>query len=115
MTGLDPGRLTVDKAKITDYLLCPVHPDGNSKAAFFTRYGFLVEQWPVFAAALREHGARQAIVRRIDSPFGTKYLVTGRIATPDGRDPVICTVRIQEHGQSGCRLVTAYPYATEGS
>ncbi len=115
MTGLNPDHLQVDKAKITDYLLCTAHPDGNSKAAFFAHYGFLVEQWQVFATALRVHGKRQEIVRRIDSPFGAKYLVTGRIDTPDGRDPVIRTVWIQEHGQSSCRLVTAYPYTAERS
>lgn len=115
MTRLDPDHLQVDKAKITDYLLCRAHPDGNSKAAFFARYGFLVEQWPVFATALCAHGASQEIVRRIDSPFGTKYLVTGRIVTPDGRDPVINTVWTREHGQDACRLITAYPNTAEGS
>ena len=34
-------HVRVDREKVTDYLLSPSHPDGASKANFFTRYGDL--------------------------------------------------------------------------
>jgi len=47
---------TVEREKITDYLLNTAHPHGASKARFFSGFGFSSEKWQVLAAALREHG-----------------------------------------------------------
>ena len=49
-------RARVDREKLTDCLLCVSHPDGGSKAEFFARFGFRVEDWEVLAEALRRHG-----------------------------------------------------------
>jgi len=43
----------VDREKLTDYLLCVSHPDGASKAEFFARLGFRLEDWAALADALR--------------------------------------------------------------
>lgn len=99
----------VDREKLTDYLLCASHPDGGSKAEFFARFGFRVEDWEVLAEALRRHGAHCDVVNTVDSAYGTRYAVDGPLETPDGRNPLVRTVWIIEKGSAGPRLITAHP------
>ena len=46
----------VERAKVAEYLLNPRHRYGASKARFFLEFGFQIDEWEVFAEALREHG-----------------------------------------------------------
>ena len=39
----------VNRKKITEYLLCTSHPDGCNKAAFFSQFGFTLENWKILA------------------------------------------------------------------
>src|SRR5438128_178290 len=89
----DAERAFVEERKITEYLLSFKSPNGRHKAAFFTRFGFMAEQWEVFAAALVDQGGAHS-VKEVESnpPYGENYVVEGPIATPDGRNPVIATV-----------------------
>jgi uncharacterized protein DUF6883 len=105
----DPELAQVETSKVTEYLLCPSHPDGRSKAAFFIRFGFRVEDWQILAEALRGHGTTNPVVKVDDTAFGTRYTVEGKILSPDGRNPRIRTVWLIETGGSGARLITAYP------
>jgi hypothetical protein len=41
----NPDKLVVEREKIADYLLNPVHRFGASKARFFTHFGFHVKAW----------------------------------------------------------------------
>lgn len=102
-------RACVDREKLTDYLLCFSHPDGGSKAEFFARFGFRVEDWQVLAEALRRHGADNDVVNTVDSAYGPRYAVDGPLETPDGRNPLVRTVWIIEKGSAGPRLITAHP------
>lgn len=45
------------------------------------------------------------------SIWGTRYIVRGGLRTPDGRlpSPVVCTVWPMDLGDTGARLITAYP------
>lgn len=104
----DADHLRVDQEKITDYLLCTAHPDGQAKAEFFMRFGFHVNEWAVFAEAMRKHGRGHPVVKKVASTHGTRYAVDGLVESPDGRNPLIRTVWIQEPGASP-RLITAYP------
>lgn len=99
----------VDREKITEYLLSPSHPDGASKTAFFTRYGFKADDWQVFAEALRKHGQTYLVAKVVDSAFGSRYSVEGMLETPDGRQPLVRTIWILDKGSTEPRLVTAYP------
>lgn len=101
----------VDRAKITEYLLSETHPDGRSKAAYFMRFGFSAGQWEVFSEALRNHAARHAVVKAVESSHGVRYTVEGAIETPDGRNPRIRTVWVVVRGNPGPRLITAYPFS----
>ena len=103
------AQARVDREKITEYLLCASHPDGRSKAEFFARFGFRVDDWGLLAEALRVHGRRHSVVEQVDSPFGTRYTVDGPLQTPDGRNPSVRTVWMIERGGSIPRLITAHP------
>ena len=72
-------HLRVDREKITEYLLSPTHPDGHSKAEFFIRFGFCLEHWQLLAEALREHGATNPVVNAVETPYGTRYVIEGRL------------------------------------
>ncbi len=105
----NPNQLQVDREKIVDYLLSLTHPDGQTKAEFFRRFGFRREQWEVFAMALREHGISHPISKIVESPHGTRYSVDGEIASPDGRNPRVRSVWMVEAGSQSPRLITAHP------
>lgn len=109
MKLLHAENARVDREKITDYLLSLSHPDGAGKATFFTGYGFRVEEWEVFAKALRKHGQTHPVVKVVDSDFGSRYAIDGFLETPDGRNPLVRTVWILDTGTTAPRLVTAYP------
>jgi hypothetical protein len=77
----NPELAQVETSKVTEYLLCPSHPDGGSKAAFFIRFGFRVEDWQILAEALRGHGTTNPVVK-VD---GTFSLSPGRLGNSKPR------------------------------
>lgn len=82
----------VPAAKITDYLLSATHRDGRHKAAFFTRFGFAVDDWETLAAALLRHATEHEVAKIETSPFGTRYVIEGELHAPDGRAPALRVV-----------------------
>jgi len=85
------------------------HPDGRSKAAFFMRFGFKLEEAGLLAAALLEVGVGNRVVKAVGSPYGVRYTVDGRLRAPDGRWPMVRTVWIATPETDGPRLITAHP------
>ena len=109
MKLFNSGEAYIAREKITRYLLNHNHPDGESKAVFFTRFGFDVEHWDTFAESLRLHGATQRVVDVSEGDWGITYVVDGKIETPDGRNPRIRTVWIVSEFSDTPKLVTAFP------
>lgn len=110
MERLPKGELAVvPERKVTAYLLATEHRRGGSKARFLLRFGFRPEMWQELAAALARHAAEGTVTERKQGIHGITYVVEGPLRTPDGRDPLFCTVWILEWGQRVPRLVTAYP------
>ena len=105
----DASRARIDRAKVVDYLFSRTHPDGRSKAEFFARFGFRVEDWQLLADALKAVGISNPVAGVVQSAHGTRYTVDGPIQSPDGRTPRVRTVWIVEPGRPGPRLVSAYP------
>jgi hypothetical protein len=105
----DRERAYVDRTKITDYLLSLSHPDGRSKAEFFSRFGFEVGEWQALADALRAVAQSNPVVQIVESPYGVRYTIDGLLAAPDGRTPRVRTVWIAEPEGAGPRLITAHP------
>jgi hypothetical protein len=106
-----PDELIVDREKITNYLLWASHPDGSSKAKFFSALGFEASYWQSLAEALIQHGHTRDVVEEIETPFGMKYIVQCLLVTPNERNPCIRSVWISERDKAS-RLVTAYPSQT---
>ena len=99
----------VESKKITSYLLATSSSSGRSKANFFSRFGFRIDQWQHFADALQLHGASYEVVRIIETGYGTKYIIDGSLETPDGRNPFVRTIWQVDKGRDYPRFITAYP------
>lgn len=102
-------QAVVDRRKIMDYLLSSRHPDGRSKAAFFTGFGFRTTHWETFAKALRAHGESGTVTGLTESAYGVRYSVDGVLKTPDRRNPRVRTIWVIASGDDEPRLVTAHP------
>ncbi|MGQ0594148.1 MAG: DUF6883 domain-containing protein [Gammaproteobacteria bacterium] len=99
----------IEEAKVIDYLLNQKHRFGASKARFFVQFGFRPEKWEDLAAALREHGRQNEVIKVRETGFGPRYEVEGELTTPDGRRSRVRTVWQVDDGQIAPRLITAYP------
>jgi len=99
----------VDERKVKEYPLAPSHPDGASKARFFSTFGFRRETWRWLATALRQHVADQHFERRVASQHGVKYIVRGALRASGRSSPQVITVWIVARGERRPRFVTAYP------
>ena len=102
-------KLVVEREKVADYLLNPAHPDNGGKAEFFGRMGFRREEWETLAAALRTLAQTADVASSAESPHGRKYVIVGRIESPDGKAAQVQTIWIVDKGLEVARLVTAYP------
>jgi hypothetical protein len=103
------NALIVEREKIEEYLLNPVHRYGSSKSRFFTAFGFRTEHWETFALALQEHGRDHEVAKVRETGFGPRYEVEGALRAPDGRRPRVRTVWQLDRGAVAPRLITAYP------
>jgi hypothetical protein len=68
---------TIDRRKITDYLLAHSHPAGRAKAAFFQRFGFTAMDWRRLRDALLDHARSAPIVSVAVPRFVTAYPLPG--------------------------------------
>ncbi len=102
-------KAIVPMTKITDYLLCLTHANGQSKASFFLNQGFCVADWQELAEALKDLAQRNEVINVEKTPFGMRYVIDGKINTPNQRNPFIRTVWFIEHEQTIPIFVTAYP------
>jgi uncharacterized protein DUF6883 len=104
---------SVEREKITDYLLNPGHKYGASKARFFVGFGFGLRSWETLAEALREHAQRYEVSRTRQTRWGPRYEIDGELNAPDGRRPRVRTVWQLDEGEIAPRLITAYPLESE--
>ena len=95
--------------KITDYLLSAAHPNGRHKAKFFTGFGFFAADWQLLANALVEHAVEHGVANVEPSPFGIRYVIEGKVVSPDLRNPLIRAVWFIETNSNIPYFVTAYP------
>ena len=105
----DAELAVVAREKIVDYLLSPTSPRGASKARFFRQFGFRVEEWEVFATALRRHCRQHEVAETLSTEYGIQYVIIGLIETPDGRNPRIRAVWQGDYGSAYPRFITARP------
>ncbi len=103
------NKAWIDWRKMTDYLLSEDHPIGKFKAKFFSELGFSAAVPEQLEAQLLAIAQNEPVAQIVPSPFGVKYIVDRRIQTPSGKEALIRTVWLIEHGDDRPRLVTAYP------
>ena len=106
-----PGakQASVRPGKVTEYLLSASHPNGRHKAHFFRAFGFSVDAWQVLEHALLQHAKEHYVFKADPSPFGVRYVIDGKLCSPDGRNPKVRTVWFIESGETIPYFVTAYP------
>ena len=102
-------QATIDPRKITHYLLELTHSEGGGKAAFLLDFGFKISEWQVLRDALLEHSLAYDYVRFQHQAYGRAYRVSGRLRSPDGRNPRVAVVWQIRHGENHPRLITAFP------
>lgn len=102
-------RAVIAKPKITDYLLSFTHPYGRSKAKFFAQLGFSAANWRELEAALKRLAADCDVTTTSATPYGTKYIVDGRLNAPRNASAMIRAVWFIESGEDVPQFVTAYP------
>ena len=100
---------TIQKAKITQYLLNFDHEDGKTKADFFVRFGFEPDNWQALEQALLQQATENPVVQQTQTEFGVKYTIDGALNCPDGRKPSIRTIWQIDKGKDTPRLITAHP------
>jgi hypothetical protein len=103
------SQLIVERDKVLEYLLNPLHRYGAVKERFFTAFGFRADTWQILAEALGEHGRTHDLVRAYETGFGRRYVVEGELNTPAGRRPRVRSVWQFDKGTIAPRLITAYP------
>ncbi|HTR00715.1 MAG TPA: hypothetical protein VMH83_12015 [Candidatus Acidoferrum sp.] len=98
----------VERHKILDYLLSPVHTVGQFKAEFFQSLGYHQLLWRLLERDLRGVLAN-GLQAAGESDFGTKYTASGLITGPNGKQAWVLTVWIVQPATNVLRFVTAYP------
>ncbi len=96
-------------SKLTAYLLSETHAVGRSKARFFRAIGFNEANVVMLEQSLLTIARSGAVVEVGQSPYGTKYIIDGGLATPNGVPAEVRTVWIVEVDDVRPRFVTAYP------
>jgi hypothetical protein len=99
---------TVPERKVTLYLLNAAHPAGGSKASFFLRFGFTVVNWQRLAEALLRHVHENEVVETEQTRHGTRYVVDGAMAAPDGTVLNVRSAWFIDAGGEMPRFVTAH-------
>jgi hypothetical protein len=99
----------VPPEKINDYLLNEHHPVSGSKARWFLAIGYDPANPSILERDLLRLVRTSADYSEVNTSFGTKYVVSGRITAPNGTDVTLVTIWIVETGDERPRLVTAYP------
>lgn len=100
---------TIDRRKITHYLLARDHPTGRAKAAFFEGLGFHRDRPETLEKNLMTHAQENEVTEIVETEFGTKFIISGPMQTPIGVLVKICVVWFSVSDQVAPRLVTAFP------
>jgi hypothetical protein len=105
----DAEKAEIIQDKIVRYLLSTTHRAGRSKAAFFCKHGFKTEDWQALAETLRRHAAENVATLVEETRYGTRYVIDGTLAAPDGSSLNVRSVWFINRGTSVPRFATAHP------
>lgn len=89
-------------------LLSRSHPEGRTKARFFTRLGYGRDQWHLLASDLRRLAEDVEATEAGTTEYGTKFEIRDQIEGPSGEERVV-TIWIILVDEDFPRFVTACP------
>ncbi|HSG43355.1 MAG TPA: hypothetical protein VLA72_09400 [Anaerolineales bacterium] len=95
--------------KIINYLLSETHSVGKSKAKYFRSYGFDDASASNLMNGLLTIAHNSPVESSERSRYGTKYVLDGKLDTPNNDTIQVRTVWIIETDDDIPRFVTAYP------
>ena len=101
--------VSIDDAKVRDYLLSPTHPVGRFKSVFFIALGFAPYRWEALRDALLELARTGQAAPGQVSPFGLKFEIRATLQGPSGRQANVVTVWMVSNGQDFPHFITAHP------
>ncbi|MBA3649552.1 MAG: hypothetical protein H0W62_13555 [Chitinophagales bacterium] len=101
--------VVIEDFKITEYLLNINHPEGSVKADYFIQHGFDSEKPEVLKQFLVDHLEQCSLVDVVETLFGTKYIVTGKMKAPDGYEFMLRAIWMKPAKENILKFVTAYP------
>lgn len=99
----------IPEEKLTEYILSETHAVGKLKAKFFRAVGFDETNVLALKESLLSIASSQEVKDVIKSQHGIKYVLDGKIQTPNGRIVQLRTIWILELDQKTPRFVTVYP------
>lgn len=105
----DGDAAKVPENRIVGYLLSSTHRAGKSKAAFFSKHGFVSSDWQALADALRQHATENPVVQAEVTAYGIRYVVDGPLVAPDGTALNVRSVWFINRGTTVPRFATAHP------
>lgn len=104
------AQAIVPPAKIEHYLLNFEHPQGKTKALFFSKFGYSHGTSIQFVRALRLLACESIVVEVEEKPpFGIRITTEGRLRTPDMRNPRVRVGWFLNEMNGIPRLVTVIP------
>jgi hypothetical protein len=98
-------QAVVTQAKVL-YLLTPRGEQDKSK--YFRRFGFALEAWEHLAAALLRHAEDGEVIETSFEPTATRFVVSGQLRTPDGRNPKMISIWYIDTDKEFPRFITAF-------
>jgi hypothetical protein len=103
------SQAVVDPSKVRDYLLSSSHPIGGFKSVVFLALGYTRSEWVRLRDDLLTVALSGTAELGEENQFGRKYMVSGTLRGPNGREGVIRTVWLIENAQSAPRFLNGYP------
>jgi hypothetical protein len=105
----------VEDGKLSDYLLNHAHPRGRAKARFLERFGFSAARPDELRQAFLDQARDNEVSAEQITDFGTVFEISGALASPDGRNPVVRAVWMLDTGSDAPRLITMVPAIGAGT
>jgi len=102
-------KAIIPEKKITGYLLSASHPTGKSKAGFFIKAGFSLNDYFVVQEQLKNIPLKNQVSSFEESEYGIKYTVDGELQNKNNKTYNIRTIWIIEKNENYPKFVTAFP------
>jgi len=99
----------IAREKLEEYLLSSTHLVGRAKAKFFRHFGFNESNLERLETGLLLISTAGDVKDRLQTPYGTKFVIEGMLDTPVGNRVKIRTVWMLESKEDVLRFLTAYP------